>query len=109
MFDISVFVKMWALKRWCVTKVAHCIFQSMRCRNYVEQTTRIVLIPILFSGLKFHSNLLTLPSNAIIIGKQCGPRSDLDLHRLSKLKRLLRHFSRHQKKDEFYCDWRLYG
>ena len=26
MFDSSVFVKkMWALKKWCVTKVAHCI------------------------------------------------------------------------------------
>ena len=26
MFDSSVFVKkIWALKKWCVTKVAHCI------------------------------------------------------------------------------------
>ena len=26
MFDSSIFVKkMWALKRWCVTKVAHCM------------------------------------------------------------------------------------
>ena len=26
MFDTSIFVKkIWALKKWCVTKVAHCI------------------------------------------------------------------------------------
>ena len=30
----------------------------MRYRNYVEQTTFIVLIPVLFSGLKFHSYLI---------------------------------------------------
>ena len=29
MFNSSIFVKkMWALKNWCVTKVAHCIFNS---------------------------------------------------------------------------------
>ena len=34
------------------------IFQPMRCRKYAEQTKFIVLIPILFSGLKFNSNLI---------------------------------------------------
>ena len=41
----------------------------MRCRNYVEQTTFIVLIPVLFSGLKFHSNFdcLNFFSNYLVI------------------------------------------
>ena len=30
MFNSSIFVKkMWALKKWCVTKVAHCIIDSI--------------------------------------------------------------------------------
>ena len=39
----------------------------MRCRKYVEQTTFIVLIPILISGLKFSSNCFNFFSNVLVI------------------------------------------
>ena len=49
MFDSSIFVKkMWALKRWCVTKVAHCMSSAaVRIDNLV-----IILCCLLQSGLE---------------------------------------------------------
>ena len=35
MFDSNIFVKnMWALKKWCVTKVAHCISTKLPNQCY---------------------------------------------------------------------------